>query len=449
MGTVRGVSTAGPRAERRRRRTGRRAALVWSVAVAVYVLAVFCRTSLSVAGLLAAERFEIGASLLSSFTMLQLLVYAGMQIPVGVLIDRFGPRRVLVAGLVVLVVAQAGFAVASSYPAALVARVGVGAGDAAIFPSVLRLVNTWFAPLRIPFMAQLTGFLGQVGAMAAAVPMTLMLRSLGWTGAYLVPVGVGVVLGLLLFAFVHDGPDVKVRSGPRITRVQVTGTLRTVWGRSGTRLGFWTHFSTPFSVTMFALLWGYPFLVVGQGVSSVTAGVLLTLATVSSVVAAPVVARLVAYHPFHRSTLVLTILAAIALAWTVVLCWPGPAPVWLLVVLVSVIGVGGPASMVGFDYARTFNAPEQLGGATGVVNQGGFLACLLAVVGIGLVLDWRTPAGARYTESAFTWAMSVQYLLWGLGAVEILRYRRRARRELRDEDAAAYERMRRGPRPGS
>jgi MFS family permease len=428
--------------------SAQRALLVWSVAVAAYVLAVFCRTSLSVAGLLAAERFDIGASLLSSFTMLQLLVYAAMQIPVGLLIDRFGPRRLLIVGLAVLTVSQVGFALAASYPAALVARVGVGAGDAAIFPGVLRLVNTWFTPLRIPFMAQLTGFLGQVGAMAAAVPMTLMLRGLGWTGAYLVPVGVAVVLGVLLVAFVHDGPDVKTRSGPPVTRLQVVATLRAVWGKAGTRLGFWTHFTTQFSVTMFALLWGYPFLVVGQGVSSVTAGVLLTLATVSSVVAAPVVARLVAFHPFHRSTLVLTILAAIVTAWTVVLSWPGPAPAWLLVVLVSVIGVGGPASMVGFDYARTFNPPEQLGGATGVVNQGGFVACLLAVVGVGLVLDWRTPDGQRYTESAFTWAMSVQYLLWGLGGAQIVRYRRRARREMRREDAAAYERMRRGLRPG-
>ena len=96
--------------------TPRRAWLVWGVALAIYVVAVFHRTSLAVAGLAATERFDLSASQLGSFTVLQLLVYAGMQVPVGLLVDRFGPRTVLTAGVVMISVAQAGFALASSYP---------------------------------------------------------------------------------------------------------------------------------------------------------------------------------------------------------------------------------------------------------------------------------------------------------------------------------------------
>ena len=68
----------------------------------IYVLAVFHRSSLGVAGLVATERFDISATQLATFTMLQLLVYAGMQVPVGLLIDRFGPRSVLLVGLVLM-----------------------------------------------------------------------------------------------------------------------------------------------------------------------------------------------------------------------------------------------------------------------------------------------------------------------------------------------------------
>jgi len=82
---------------------GRRAVVVWGTAVAVYFLAIFHRSSLGVAGLVAADRFHITASQLSTFTVLQLLVYAAMQIPVGVLLDRYGPQRLLVAGTVGLV----------------------------------------------------------------------------------------------------------------------------------------------------------------------------------------------------------------------------------------------------------------------------------------------------------------------------------------------------------
>jgi MFS family permease len=89
---------------------GRRAVVVWGTAVAVYFLAIFHRSSLGVAGLVAADRFHITASQLSTFTVLQLLVYAAMQIPVGVLLDRFGPQRLLVAGTVFMTLAQLGFA---------------------------------------------------------------------------------------------------------------------------------------------------------------------------------------------------------------------------------------------------------------------------------------------------------------------------------------------------
>ena len=76
----------------------RRAWLVWGVALAAYLLAIFHRSSLAVAGLAAADRFDISAAQLATFTMLQLLVYAGMQIPVGLLVDRYGPRSVMLTG---------------------------------------------------------------------------------------------------------------------------------------------------------------------------------------------------------------------------------------------------------------------------------------------------------------------------------------------------------------
>ncbi len=69
--------------------------LIWLTAAFVYVLAVFHRTSLGVAGLDAAERFGVGSAALSAFTVLQVGVYAAMQVPTGLLVDRFGPRRVL------------------------------------------------------------------------------------------------------------------------------------------------------------------------------------------------------------------------------------------------------------------------------------------------------------------------------------------------------------------
>ncbi|WP_235547395.1 MULTISPECIES: MFS transporter [unclassified Nocardioides] len=412
-----------------------RAWSVWLVGLLIYFVAVFHRSSLAVAGLAATERFDISAAQLATFTTLQLLVYAGMQIPVGLLVDRFGSRSILLCGLTLMTLAQGGFALADSYSAALVARVFVGMGDAMTFICVLRLVATWFPTRRIPFFTQLTGTLGQLGAVLAAVPMTWALGHLGWTKAYLVAASLGLALAVVVLLVLHDSPSRRHLRGPAMSFAAVRHSLASSWAHPGTRLGFWMHFSTQFSATALSLLWGYPFFVKGEHQSSATAGALLTVMVLAVMAAGPTLGWLVGAHPWHRSTMVLTIVSAIVTAWTIVLAWPGHAPTWMLFVLVVVVGIGGPASMIGFDVGRTSNPNERLASASGIINQGGFAASLVLVIVIGVVLDWRTPGSSTdYTPSAFRWAMSTQYVIWAIGLVQVVRYRVKTRRVVdRDE----------------
>lgn len=399
--------------------TSSRAWTIWAVALAAYLVAVFHRSSLAVAGLAAADRFDITAAQLSTFVMLQLLVYAGMQIPVGLLVDRFGPRAVMLVGAIVLTLSQTAFALAETYGQALVARVFVGMGDAMTFVCLLRLVNSWFPARVVPQVTLVTGPIGQLGAIIAAAPMTWALGSLGWTRAYLASAAAGLVVTIAVALVVHDAPHARSTRGPRMSWPFIRDSLNASWSEPGTRLGFWMHFSTQFSSTTLGLLWGYPFFVEGEHTSSASAGLLLTVMVVAVMVAGPVLGRTIATHPWHRSTVVLGIVWSIVVTWTIVLLWPGDAPTWLLVVLVIVAGVGGPASMIGFDLARTSNPIDRLASATGIVNQGGFFASLILVIAIGVILD--------HTDRNYEAAMSFQYVLWAVGLLQIWRYRRKAR----------------------
>jgi hypothetical protein len=142
---------------------------------------------------------------------------------------------------------------------------------------------------------------------------------------------------------------------------------------------------------------------------------------------------------------VLWIVAAAIAAWTLVLLWPGRAPLWMLVVLVVLIAIGGPGSMIGFDLARTFNPPTRIGSASGIVNTGGFIATLTAVALVGVVLDRVSPGGPpTWDVDSFRVAMTVQYPVWALGIVQILRYRHQARRAALEADPAAYAAMQAG-----
>ncbi len=422
----------------------RRAWVIWSVALAAYILAVFHRTSLGVAGLLAAERFGITATALSVFTVVQLAVYAALQVPIGVALDRYGPRRLILTGLVLMTAGQAWFAIAGTFAAGLTARVLLGMGDAMIFISLMRLVAVWFRVKQAPVITQVTGVLGQFGALGAALPLTAALKTYGWTHTFATMAALGLGILIAVLAFVRNSPY----TGESVEQLKLRAlarTMRTIWLNPGTRLGMYSHFTTMFSAAVFGLLWGYPFLVIGQGLTPNAAASLMMVMTATSVIVGPLTGRAVVRFPFHRSQIVMGIVAVIALVWAVVLALPSRAPLWLLVVLVVVTASGGPVSMVSFDLARTFHRPQHLGRATGVVNMGGFVATLAAIGLIGLVLDLLEPRGpAAYDLNDFRIAMSVQFLLWGFGGIQVWRYRHKAIDHVEEVAPGSVQRLRSG-----
>jgi MFS family permease len=409
-------------------RGGRKAIAVWGLGVGAYCVAVFQRGSLGVAALHAQQHLGAGAAELSLFVVLQLAVYAGMQVPVGVALDRFGSRRLIVTGGSVMAVGQLCLALAHSIGLAVLARILVGAGDAMTFISVLRLVSHWFEPRSAPLITQVTALLGQLGQVAAAYPLVALLGGIGWEPAYLIAAGVGGAVAVASALGLRDAPAGREVTDDRTTLPEVVRRLQAAWREPATRLGFWSHFVTQFSGNTFGLLWGYPFLVDAEGVGTGAAAGLLTLLVVVSMLVGPVLGRLTAGWPRRRSSLVLAITAVTAGLWTVVLLLPHRAPWWLLVLLVLVLGTNGPGSMVGMDYARTHNPVERLGSASGIVNMGGFIATLATLGLIGLVLGGTAAHGQHFTVDDFRKAFAVQWAPWLLGLTMVLRSRRMLRR---------------------
>ncbi|MEN3344443.1 MAG: hypothetical protein V7635_1019 [Arthrobacter sp.] len=414
--------------------TSPRAWLIWIIGIVAYLVAVSQRTSFGVVGLEATERFHASAAEISFFTVLQLLVYAGLQIPVGVLVDRFGSRAMIAGGALLMGLGQLQLAFADNIPGGVLGRVLVGAGDAMTFIAVIRLIPLWFAPARVPLLTQLTGMSGQLGQLFSVVPFAMILHSAGWTPAFLTLAamsGLAVVLVLVLLQDLPPGhPAPEPTQGLRATGV----SLAHAWRQPGTRLGLWSHFTVQFSGTVFAMAWGYPFLMSAQGLDAGTVSALMALYVAAAIAAGPLMGSFVSRHPLRRSTMVLLISAGTAAAWAAVLLMPGRSPLWLLAGLVVVLAIGGPGSMIGFDFARTFNPAHRIGTATGIVNVGGFIAALLAIFLIGLVLDVLHASGYSrgdlYALEPFRIALSVQFLLLAAGAGAILATRRKVRRQL-------------------
>ena len=414
--------------------TAPRAWLIWTIGIFAYLVAVSQRTSFGVVGLEATERFHASASAISSFTVLQLLVYAGLQIPVGVLVDRFGSRAMIAGGAVLMGLGQLQLAFADSIPGGVLGRVLVGAGDAMTFISVIRLIPLWFAPARVPLVTQLTGMSGQLGQLFSVVPFALVLHSAGWTPAFLMLAGMSGLAVVLVLLFLLDVPPGTPRPQSQQGLKATGASLARAWRQPGTRLGMWSHFTIQFSGTVFAMTWGYPFLISGQGLDAGTVAALMALYVAAAMAVGPFIGRFVSRHPLRRSTMVLLIAGATAAAWAAVLLMPGRSPLWLLAGLVVVLAIGGPGSMIGFDFARTFNPAHRIGTATGIVNVGGFIAALVAIFLIGLVLDILYASGfsngVLYGLEPFRVALCVQFLLIGIGVAATLASRRKVRRQM-------------------
>lgn len=419
----------------------RRAWLIFGIATFAYLTATLHRSTLGIAATTAADRFDAGASALSTLGMLQLAVYAAMQIPVGLLADRFGPRALIATGAIVMTLGQALVTFAPELWVAVIGRMFVGIGDAATFICIMRLLPNWFRGRLLPQLSQLVGIVGLIGQLLSAIPFAWILTQHGWEWAFGSVSMLGVVAFVLCVLFLADAP--AGHTLPPTNTIELPGTGAT-WKRfkrtllrPGTQLGFWSHFSTQFAGTVFLLMWGQPVLTAGLGFTLEQTSLIFTGIIIAGGICGPVLGMLASRFPMRRSSVILAIAWHIVVLWAVVLAVPEP-PFWLLAWLFVAMAIGMPGSMISFDFARTFNPVRSLGAANGIVNMGGFIASFTTVGAIGLLLDItsriRGPEVGLYDWDSFRIALSFQFLPLLLGITMIIITRRRTRATLREEE---------------
>jgi MFS family permease len=377
------------------------------------------RSSLGVATLTASERFDTNAQQLATLAVFQLVVYAAMQIPIGILVDRFGAKVLLAVGAGIMAAGQLTVAFAPSLEFAIVGRMLVGLGDSFTFVSMIRMVNGWYSGAKASKIQQYIATAGQTGQFFSAVPFWFMLENLGWEPAFSIMAAASLLVVLLLIAFTANEP------GETQHNVQAANSVKQAWKQlvenvriPGIRMSFWTHFVTQPTTTSVSLLWAVPYLVTAEGQPLEFVAFILTAMVAFGFLTGPVIAEICARAPQFRTRLVYVNVALTVLAWLVMLLVPGKSPSWLLLVCFLVISIGGPASMVAFDFSKDFVPKERLGSANGFANVGGFLASFVMMYLTGLVIDLlHNPESGidRYNIESFRWAFATQFIVIAVG----------------------------------
>src|SRR4051812_10304848 len=202
---------------------------MWGLAAAFYLVAIFHRMSLGVASIDATERFGVSTGTIALLSTVQLGVYLAMQIPAGVLPDRFGPRRSLTLGLVAMGAGELLFAVSPTIGPALAGRALVGAGDACMFLNVLRVAALWLPARRYSLAAALTAACGAFGQLLSTAPLSAALSGLGWTPTFAASGILTAALALFAVSRLKDRPDepaVTIGDGTLASRIKTVAPMQ-------------------------------------------------------------------------------------------------------------------------------------------------------------------------------------------------------------------------------
>lgn len=392
-----------------------RAVGIWLVALLVYIVAITGRTSLGVAGVQALDHFHITAAQLAVFTAVQVGVYALAQIPTGLVIDRIGPRKTMVAGALIMGLGQLLLAVTTSYSLAIVARVLIGAGDATAFLGAMRLLPAWFPLRATPLFTQLTSGIGQLGQFLSAVPFLGLLHANGWFAAFVSLAAAGVLISIVGMIALADAPFPDQESTPVAANQHSIGeTLKIVVTEPVCWQGFFTHWTGLMHQTIFTLLWAMPLMTLGLGFAPAQASIVLIVNTLTVIVAGPFMGIISARAGRSRIWVIGSIAIISMVVWLVFLAQTS-APKFSSVILLNIaMAALAPMSNLGFDSVRENLNPAVLATGTGLANMGGFIATMLASQGIGIILD-LSAQGKAYAWPDFRLAWIAVIAVWAIG----------------------------------
>lgn len=403
----------------------------FTAAVFAYFVSVVNRSSMGVASIEVAESFNTTATQLAAVTVLQLVVYATMQIPVGVLVDRFGPKVTITTGIAFVSLGQVVVAFSESIGQVIVGRAILGFGDAFTFVSLVRIVQVVVSKRRVTRMQLLATNLGQLGQLVSAVPFGWLLAKIGWQPAFLV-VGLAAAFAAILAGVVIRVPKLQGERAKVDTRTAFQGVLLGL--RSPfVRLAFWTHFTLQSATSIFLLLWGFPYLVAVQKFSDAMAGLFLGLLVTAGLFTGFVYSGLATRFPARRSNLVIGTGLAVILCWINLLINPGQDS-WIAVAFLGfVLSCSGPASMLAFDFTRSYVPAERTGSANGIANIGGFFATFVAIFFVGLLSDLSNTTEKRFEAGNLESGMWVMPLVAVVGLAFFIVERRKCRALLRSQ----------------
>jgi MFS family permease len=374
--------------------------------VAIFILSQFFRTAIAVIAPGFMAETGISAANLGVLTGAYFLSAAAMQLPVGILFDRYGPRIVVPSLMSLAVAGSLTFGLVHDPALLLLGQVLIAAGCSGIFIGGLVLFGRWFSPRRFATVSAAAFAVSGLGTFASGTPFAAAVEWIGWRGGYLVMAGVTAVLALLIATVVRDAPPGHpwTRRERESLRATLAG-LRRIFAEREIYGLFAMSFVSYGSVMAVRGLWAGPYLTGIHGLGTIMLGNFLVILSLASITG------LTIYGPLDRvfntrKRLVMTGACLNAAALLTLAALRAP-PLALAMALLAGAAMAGAVNVQILAHGRAFFGEDMTGRVLTALNFCTFLGVSLLQIATGAVIGALTPTGAAVPVEAYRGAFAL------------------------------------------
>ncbi len=395
--------------------------IVWGLGAMLYVIAFYQRVAPAVLTHELMTDFSLGAAALGNLSAFYFYSYVAVQIPTGIMADKFGPRRLLTVGAAVTAIGTLVFALAPTVAVANFGRLLIGAFCGVAFVGMMKIATHWLPSRLFALASGMALATGIAGAVFAGVPLREMATAFGWRNVMMFSAGFTGLLAIATWWIVRDDPAEKNYASyfdhghdDTKPKISVIDGLKRVLSYRNTWLLALIPGGAAGPIITFAGLWGVPFLVTHRGLTTKQAAMVASAMMIAWAIGGPVLGTLSQKLGRRKPFYILSCVMLVS-GWSAVIFFP-LMPFIALIPILLVTGFFSGMMIIGFAFAKE-SVPAQLGGTvSGVTNMGVMLGPMLLQPLVGWVLDknWHGAVkdGARIYDLAAYQSGFMLMLAW-------------------------------------